>query len=79
MVFEKYSEKLDQLDSAEFLAPSYFGFESEYFIVTELLEFKRNPTFIEYLSRNYPVLAHTADDLMYDLRTQVATGPAIVE
>lgn len=78
-IFEKYLEKRDQLDPAEFFAPSYFSFEPEYFIVTELLEFKRNPTFIEHLSQNYPVLAHTADYLIYDLRTQVATGPTIAE
>ena len=48
--FEKYLEKRDQFNPAEFFASRYLGFELEYFITTELLEFNWNPAFLEYLS-----------------------------
>lgn len=65
---EKYLEKKPELVVEEFLSAENLGFEPEYFIVTELLEFKRKPQLMEYLDSHFPLIAQKPDYLIYDLQ-----------
>lgn len=48
----------------------------EFFVVTELLEFKRQPHLAKYLDERFSVLVRKPDYLIYDLRTPKQAGAA---
>ncbi len=52
------------------LGPNNLGFRPKYFIVTELLEFRRAPGLSDFLFQNFPVLAHEVDYIIFDLTEQ---------
>lgn len=67
---ETYIERGPRFSPQEALTEENLGFEPEYFIVTELLEFKRQQALRDFLFENHPLIAHADDYLIFDLRTQ---------
>ena len=68
-VLERYLAAKQAYDSpADVGDPIFVGFEPEYFVVTELLEFKRKPDLKSYLDDQFPLLVDSTDYLIYDMR-----------
>jgi hypothetical protein len=68
-LLETYLERRTGVESqAELVNPDNLGFVPEFFVVTELLEFKRRPELGAFLDANYPLIANELDFRIYDLR-----------
>ena len=58
----------EKTDMKAIFDPQYVGFEPEFFIVTEFLEFRRFSELREFLTQNFPLFARGPDYLIFDLR-----------
>jgi len=73
---QKFIDRSEEKISPEdIINPRLLGFQPEYFIVTELLQFKRMPELMDLLTRNFFLLARGTDYLIFDLRKRINTGP----
>ncbi len=59
----------------EYLDPSLLIKQSdlEYFIVTDLQDYRKQPDLVEFLTGNFPILVQTDEYLIFDLRNRVGT------
>lgn len=67
------SDAIDKyLDEDKFLDPEGFinnkNFEPEYFVITEILQYKRAPKLSEFLKSHFPLLVQAPDYMIFDLR-----------
>ena len=67
-VIEKNLKKKDLPNLDKFLNGEILSFKPEYFVVTEILEYKRKPNLSDYVESRYPILARKPDYIIYDLR-----------
>ncbi len=67
----KFIKEAGRGNPAERLTEAYLGFQPEYFIVTEILEYKKQPELQEFLSQHHPVLAQSTDYVIFDLRSNI--------
>lgn len=58
-------------DPAGFIQGKDLTFKPEYFVITELLEYKRKPQLSRFLEANFPLLVHTTDYMIFDLRKRL--------